>query len=278
MRLAISKSSFHYKYHNVLKRMWGMKEENGKMTNLCTYSHFLFWMTIFSVLLSPFLVIGWLILKIGRALYKSLSLTVTGRKFVDLLDKVFGIGGLLETASAHMVDNAVRTLILTTLLLIVFISIPIICFLGFMPLIQFICLVPLALVELSMIVAGFLMVIGVFIVNLSWIITTILIIAGLKVVDLVLFCFSKTLIFLTGIGLWILMGICFLSIGSIITILLIRLALSLEKVNQFITFKINGFHSARKIIKKRRTEEKKNKEKLKKILIKNKKEKNQRRN
>ncbi len=79
--LAISKNSFHYKYYRILRKIWGFKEIE-KRTSLCKYSQFLFWFTLFTTLISPLMIFGWINLKIARLFYKVLSWIPFGKKLL----------------------------------------------------------------------------------------------------------------------------------------------------------------------------------------------------
>ena len=88
MRLAVSKNSFHYKYQEVLRNIWGIRSAGSKVKSLCVYSQFIFWFTFFTVLISPLLIIGWTTLKMLRGSYKFLSFSLPGRVVLNFFDKV----------------------------------------------------------------------------------------------------------------------------------------------------------------------------------------------
>jgi len=265
MRLAISKSSFHYKYYEVLRALWGFNKCEYKTTSLCTYSQFVFWMTLATVALSPLLILGWTLLKIGRLSYKILSLTKMGRAIIDFMDSVFGIGGMLEKISDEMVDNPMFSLcffafgIIITIAVIV--GIPLIIIMGWSLIIS-------ALWNFIVAVLGFIYALGVALFYISVFLTF----CAIKVGLFFAWLGSNIWTFLTGAGLWIsYIGIA-LVVGSVISVLLVKIALSIDKVNQFIMFKINGFHGAREENKERRDLLIEERNKIRKEMMKNRKE------
>jgi len=266
MRLAISKSSFHYRYYEVLRALWGINKCRDKVTSLCTYSQFVFWMTIATVIASPFLILGWTLLKLGRFFYKILSLTSIGRAVIDFLDSIFGIGGLLEDISNKMIDNPMSVLCgfafcviaLTSLI----VGVPLVLIVGFGTIITIFW-------NFVVEILGLIYSLGVLLFYFS----TLLSVCAIYVWLFLSLVASIVWTFLTGVGIWIsYIGIA-LFVGSLFSLILVKIALSIDKVNQFIMFKINGFHSARSKNKarrdeicKKRVEEQKEREEIRKAL------------
>ena len=259
MRLAINTGSFHYKYYSVLRSLWGFKDRKDT-TSLCQYSQFIFWFTLATVFLAPLLILGWSILKTGRLIYKVLSWTSFGRKIIDMLDSIFGIGGLIDKACDEMINTPVKTLLTVILFVLLLSSVivvtPIILFCGVSYLIRF-------FFEILMFLVGFVCTISVAGFYLSYLVGLIL----LWSYGYIMTGLSALISFLLGAGFLITVFVGCLIVGSIISVLLIKLALTVEPVRDFIDFKLNGFHKARKEADQRRKERLAQKKKEKYELI-----------
>ncbi len=66
--LAISTDSWHYAYYEWLRGLYGC--DTPAQTSLCPYCQTILWGSIFCILLSPFLLTGWLMMRLGRWLMK----------------------------------------------------------------------------------------------------------------------------------------------------------------------------------------------------------------
>ena len=267
MMLAIMKNSFHYKYYLMLRKMWDMSELYNKNISLCTYSQFIFWMTLLTAIFSPLILAGWLELKFFRFVYKVCSWTKVGRFFTDLLDDKLGLGEDIETVSNRMLDAPASVLIKLALAVLM----------G-------------SLVILIM-VTGVSLGVGILIYYFMNIPEYV--IGFLHCLSLGLFCICCLIGFgiccliscigtcLTYIGLilsayagFLVLLFCLIMTVSVIVIILTKVMLSIESIRNFFGFKINGFHKARKSAKERKEELEDIKLKLyeEKMLLKRKKE------
>lgn len=113
MNLAIKSSSWHYKYHEMLRSSWGMQTGQADRISLCKYSHFIFWFSVFTLVLLPVVIIGWLVLKLARSFYKLLSKFRVTQGIADWLDRKFNYSSFIQTRC----DNIDRSPISTCLLM-----------------------------------------------------------------------------------------------------------------------------------------------------------------
>jgi len=67
--LLVSTQSWHYGYYNWLRSLYGYHKPPDR-TSLCPYFQTILWGSIFCILLSPFLVLGWLAMRYGRWVLK----------------------------------------------------------------------------------------------------------------------------------------------------------------------------------------------------------------
>ena len=95
-RLVIKKDSWHYRYFLFIRKFWGMDGAPDR-TSICPYCNTIFWFSLFAIVCAPLFVIGWILLKVFRMLYKGLT-RFNFTKAVDFLDKS-GIGKWMDQAS-----------------------------------------------------------------------------------------------------------------------------------------------------------------------------------
>ncbi len=236
MMLAISKSSFHFKYYLALHRIWGFY--NTDTGSLCIYSQFIFWMTILTVIASPLIIAGWLILKTSRFLYKACCWTKPGRAFIDFLDRTFELAENITSASDKMIEAPAKHLIITaaatlgvSCLVLLVLAIAILGTGWFISIFMnipeyiggFFCWLLLGLFYILCAI-GFVIWNAVYYVGfaLKWIVLFIASIAGLMALIAGGFVLSALFIYI-----------------------LVKVALSIEAIGNFFGFKINGFQKAR---------------------------------
>lgn len=71
-RIAISTKSWHYSLYCWVRDFWGFPvESDGFRTSLCPYCHTLLWGSLFAVVLSPLILVGWVLKKASEAIYTS---------------------------------------------------------------------------------------------------------------------------------------------------------------------------------------------------------------
>ena len=242
MMLAISTNSFHYKYYRILRKMWSFQEREER-TSLCLYTQFLFWMTFLTVLVSPLILGGWLILKLGRSFYKICSWTTFGRRMLDWLDDWFGWGDKIDEFSKEMRVSPAATL--TKVCLVVLgIGITISAVVGILiygiiciKFVLFIIMAFFASIALAFFYLSYFIGLGLSLIYgaICWV---------LKTAFLFLAMHSLMIV-------WIIGGFV---IAGLLSAVMIKLAASSEKVMQFFGFKINGYHQAREENEKRRKE------------------------
>jgi hypothetical protein len=248
MNLAISKKSFHYKYYLALCGMWeagdclALKNQTER-TSLCIYSQFLFWMTVVTLICFPVIFIGWLVLKMGRLLYKICSWTRAGKFVIDGLDKYFKMGRGLELGTEIMLVAPAKYLCaiggLFIVALAVLFLIAVMCMLGVGPLWNALVTLIVSLPSL-LYAAGFYICVGIFYVFwamgyvFTFTIPTLIIVAK-AVATVLLLLALPALIALTTIGV----------LGGLFA-LLVKFATDSNSMRDFLGFKINGFVEARK--------------------------------
>lgn len=244
LRLAISRNSFHYKYYLILRKMWSFADDeyrpNASSSSLCIYSQFLFWFSILTVLVSPMMFVGWLVLKTGRCLYKVCSWTPVGRKLLDVLDGL-GLGDKIDKLSAKMVENPATTLLGV--------------FTGF-------CMYAIATLliggmvlggivyikTLMMTIAAFFMCLGLALFyiffGMGWVLAHIFF--AIKIACLVV------VYFIIGYAIVIGYVLALIAASSLVSFVCIKIAMSSEKLRKFLGFKLNGYHKARGDLAQRR--------------------------
>lgn len=84
-QLVIQTDSWHYRYFVFIRNFWGMSATPTR-TSLCPYCQTIFWFSFFALLLSPVIVLGWIMLKAFRIAYKGLD--AMGFDWcIDIIDK-----------------------------------------------------------------------------------------------------------------------------------------------------------------------------------------------
>lgn len=241
MFLGINKNSFHYKYYQILKWLWTGEKQVNDQTGLCAYVQFLFWFNIFTALISPFLLFGWITLKIGRFIYKILSWTSIGQILIDIFDDIYNLGYKIDQYSEEMKVKPIKSLLVTAFgflggILVTVVLIGIILGFGGM-LIYYIKNIPT-------VVAAFCMFLSLIFFHICWGIGWVLCgfgsIISIVVQDIIGWVVLFSHIILISLGT--LVG------GTILTIIFVKLAMAIDSVKDFIIFKINGFHKARETI------------------------------
>lgn len=244
MFLAISTNSFHFKYYKTLHKIWGL-DDPSERSGLCSYSQFIFWMSILTLLLSPFILLGWSLLKMSRFFYKVCSWSPWGRKFVDLIDEL-GFGNFIDTVSEKMVETPVSTLTkfcFVILLSAIFISalLTVIIF-GIVFFKNVLITVIAILLLVSFAIFHVFFAIGFISLKIFlWIVT------GLKIFGLFMCAYATFFVFLLLI----------VSVLLCLSFVAIKLIGSSKTLTDFFGFKINGYQKARQNNSKRREELKK---------------------
>jgi len=258
MMLAISTDSFHYKYYQMLRKMWNFEPKRDR-TSLCIYTQFLFWFSVWTVLCSPAILGGWLLLKMGRFIYKVCSWTPAGRKVIDFLDEL-GLGSKIDKISATMVECPAATLTLTFFWFFIITALTIIVagfLIGGLLYIKTIFMYILAF-GMAISLAVFYICFGV-----GWILANIgaSLLFGLKWIG----------IFLAGYGFFIIVGLVAIAASALFGMLVIKLVVASEKLCNFFGFRLNGYQKARSENAKRR-EELKEQERARRLKLKEEKE------
>jgi len=241
MMLGISTNSFHYKYYQLLRRIWNFEPRRDR-TSLCIYTQFLFWFTIWTVICSPAIFGGWLLLKTGRFIYKVCSWTSIGRKIIDILDDL-GMGQKIDYLSNKMGRCPAATLsvvwmeFLFAASLVLFI---LSCIIGGLLYIKLICTF----------ILGFFMAISLLVFYICFGIGWVFAHIGMSIV----IALKWVGLFLIGYGVAILGGLLIIAVMGLIGMLLIKLITASEKMTNFFGFKLNGYQRARALNTKRRDE------------------------
>jgi hypothetical protein len=247
MMLGISNSSFHYKYYELLRKMWALDPQDDRQLSLCVYSQFIFWMTIVTTICSPLILMGWLILKSGRLFYKACSWTKIGRVITDGLDWLCGLGDKIDERSNNMIKSPAVYLVATTLqvlcVVIVVFLVVLLLSIGITAFVRIFMNIPEYL-------GGFLscIALGIFYIfcGLGWCICQMFsgIWIGLKWLGMIAVMYATTVIFVAFM----------VALAAAVTLVVIKISLCFERVRQFLGFRINGFREARISAQKRKTE------------------------
>ena len=254
MMLVIATNSFHYKYYLLLHKMWDI-EERYKSMSLCLYSHFIFWMTLATAITSPLILFGWLILKFCRLIYKVCSWTAPGRTIIDFLDNKLGLSNAVNTASDNMTVAPAINLI----------KVAVTVFLISVLIITILCLLTMgitAFIQCFMDIPGYILgVFNSFALGCFYIFFAIgwFLCKGIYWLGFILKWFGIVVAMYAGS---IIFALCILALFSFIIIAIVKISLSFKLIRDFLGFKINGFHKARKDSEKRRREMKKIREEI----------------
>jgi hypothetical protein len=84
--LVINTNSWHFRYYQRLRRFYGVETPVDKVTSLCPYCQTMIWGSVLFILTLPLQILGWLLVKVGRFLYK-MAETSGLNKLVDIIDK-----------------------------------------------------------------------------------------------------------------------------------------------------------------------------------------------
>jgi len=237
--LAINTDSFHHKYYQALRKLWAL-DESEQRTNLCTYTQFLFWFSLLTLMAFPIMLGGWLILKIGRLLYKICSLTSLGRSFIDILDRM-GIGDEIDRLSDKMVDSPASTLIMT--------------FAGFLLILAFTFLFIafifggiLHIKIIFMYILAAFMILGFAVFNICFAIGWALSNIGVTILS-VIKCIA---LFVAGSAFYLIVGMCLAVMLCLLFAIIVKIFAASSTLSGFISFRLNGYYKARTENAKRR--------------------------
>lgn len=248
--LAINTDSFHYKYYQALRRIWNF-DDSKQRTNLCTYTQFLFWFSLLTLVTFPFILGGWLLLKTGRLLYKICSWTSLGKSLIDILDEI-GLGDKIDELSDKMSDSPAFTLMMTffgaLILLLGLLMILLLIFGG----IIYIKIVFIHIIAF-MLAIGF----GCFHIcfGIGWVI--------INSLSVILAAIKWAALFAAGYVSFLLIGMCMAIVLCLLAAIIVRIFAASETLSGFISFRLNGYYKARTENAKRREEIKEQYEKEK---------------
>lgn len=247
LSLAISTDSFHYRYYQLLRRIWNFDEERDR-TSLCTYTQFMFWFSLWTLLCFPCILGGWLLLKTGRFFYKVCSWTPVGRKILDTFDS-FGMGNKIDELSDKMAACPAFTLSLIFLKVCLYVLVAtfvLSLLIGGVVYIKTICMFVIAAVMV--------LCLGFFYIcfGIGW---------GL-VHSAAVICFvvKWAVLWIAGYAFFILMFFVAIVVASLFGMIMIKLFTASEKVMDFLGFRLNGYHEARKASASRKAENKRKRE------------------
>ncbi len=245
--LAINTSSFHYKYYQLLRRIWNFGEKTDR-TSLCIYTQFLFWFSLWTLFCSPCILGGWILLKTGRSIYKVCSWTKTGRKILDVLDSL-GMGNKIDELSREMEQCPALSLSMTFLKFCLFACIGtfiIALFIGGMVYIKTICMVIIAVLMMIGLICFY----ACF--GIGW---------GIAHFVTVIYIGIKWFVlFLAGYAFFIGMFLVSLAVAALAGMIMLKIITASDRLMEFLGFQLNGYHKARTEISNRRAENKKKRE------------------
>jgi hypothetical protein len=120
-QLLINRDTWHYRYFIFIRHYWGMTKAPTR-TSLCPYCQTMFWFSFAALIFSPFFILGWTLLKIGRVIYKVLDWTGFER-FIDTIDKT-PMGKWLDASDSFVNDAPGPTALVTVAVTSVAIGVP----------------------------------------------------------------------------------------------------------------------------------------------------------
>lgn len=250
MLLGIYTNSFHYKYYQNLRKIWAFEDDGWQRnrTSLCLYTQFLFWFSLITLIVSPLMLGGWLLLKTGRFYYKVCSWTRWGRVMIDFMDEI-GLGKAIDTRSKEMVISPAITLIMTFLGFLMFLFV-VAFVLGLLigGIVFFKAIIlQIAVVLMTVCVGVFYVCFGIgwVLIHLWWVV--------IVVVKVICWFF---VFYAAGIG----MAIGSVLAAFLISFLTIKIVTSSTRLTNFLGFKLNGYQKARRDNSKRREELKRKQE------------------
>lgn len=263
--LGIKKSDWHYRYFVFLKKIFILDgySDSLDVKNLCSYSHTIFWLSALLVILSPCILLSWLILKISRSIYKYISYTKIGRLFIDWFEKGIKIGDVINDGSDLVKENPIKGSILitviTSIIIASIIGIFIVIFIGVIPFLIFaIPKTPYAIcVAITYIGWGLMWAywaIGIFLLVCLWMLKQAAFYIGVWFVWMawlkILFCLGVALVAIACASI--------LGLG----IVWFFTSPKTKKIRDWLSFKFNGFQKAREESTVRKEEKKKEKEEI----------------
>ena len=129
-KLVVSKDSWHYQYFRFIRGLWGLQKEPAR-TSLCPYCQTMFWFSLAALVLSPAIILGWLMLKGMRLSYKGMS-ALGCNKVIDFIDWT-PAGSFMEKSDdsiqSYPILTAIGTIVVTAMtLVLIFGPIFAICF------------------------------------------------------------------------------------------------------------------------------------------------------
>lgn len=100
MALAISKNSWHYRLHVIVRAAWGKKPSPNERWSLCPYFHTTLWGSLITFLVIPLVLLGWLCCKSLRIAYKVSNKHRWLSFFADFVD-TSPLGSQLDKAAEN---------------------------------------------------------------------------------------------------------------------------------------------------------------------------------
>lgn len=119
-QLFIDKNSWHFRYFCFIRKFWGLKPV--ERTSLCPYCQTMFWFSLVAFILSPLVVLGWVLLKALRISYKVMD-WMGFERVIDSIDCNF-LGKWLEVSDTSMMDAPGPTTLVTVFIASLAIGIP----------------------------------------------------------------------------------------------------------------------------------------------------------
>lgn len=106
--LGIRKSSWHYKILSTLYKLWNIDNGEPDFKSLCAYSQAFFWLCVVTCISTIPAICGWVILKIMRLFYK-----YSPKRLTFFLDKNLYVGESIDTLSQEYNKSPIRGSLLT---------------------------------------------------------------------------------------------------------------------------------------------------------------------
>lgn len=242
-QLLINKDTWHYRYFIFIRTYWGFDKEPTR-TSLCPYCQTMFWFSLAALVLGPLVVLGWVLLKMFRIVYKVMSI-LGFENFIDFVDKS-PFGKMLAKSDQAIQDSPGATALFAVVVSSLTIGTPAVLLFGILT-----CLYHIYLLidKFPSLLMHFVLCIGYGIFSVFWCLGWLL-----HVIWGWLFAVSHNTLLWMSIGYWSAVVFCI----GMISIVIFYVFYSIGRTNfgrsiwDFIVFRLNGYGDARKAAVARR--------------------------
>lgn len=236
-RHVLHEDSLFYRFYSFMREFWGFGVLEHR-TSLCPFFHTMFWLSLLTLVFSPLMIAGWMMLKVYRFLYTRLASKGWDR-ILDFFDNT--LSPLVDKASNKMNKSGGITSLMVCLSVVATLAAGIgLCYIGFMIIYKIIINIfvwPVALWNgLLWIFYGIFMGFALF--------GELLYLIGWSVFWLV----TQPIVWSIAAYVVVIAAACFLLVMGIWKFMGTKLG---SRIKDFLTYKLNGFDAARKARKQK---------------------------